>query len=534
MTSMRALGEFNHVGDFKKLWDRYNESKQYKDRWLALYKDLYFYVIPDRNAFNVKWNYRDDGLPTTAQVWDNTAVLGAYQRANDLHALLLPKDRPWGKMVLDPHLFKQDFIDANEGLMDEINDRILFYFNQSNLARVVSSSNLDLIGGTGALWVESKSDDEPLYFRSIPSVCLYIEYSNDDVLNTCWYQCKMTGRQVLENFNDYKGIKKASLRDAPNEIVIVVYGQIKLAEDKFYLYAILEEDYLNPLWEADRSYNQIIIYRDRVRPGEADGRGIGVDLLPSIRDLNRIISYSRQNMAFKANPPLFYDSNAYFNPYSVRQWAGAMIQRSPGSKPLEAMVMPEYPDVLKQVIDLRETIQKGFMIDPLGEVDSPIKSATEISIRENRAQRTATTDISRLINELPAQLFHIAAKILGERRLLTKDRTVRKFNTKKMRFDFQSPLFDLQKQDDVAHFISNMQIKQQFYGQQFAVMSTDAKEAQKFLTDKFNLPTKLFTDPNKLQQMLEQVAQAAAQQAAPQPSTQASQVKLPQQSNTSI
>ena len=99
--------------DFYKLKCRYDETRQYKDRWLGLYKDLYFYVIPDRDAFNVKWNYRDDGKPTTVQVWDNTAVLAAYQRSNDLHGLLLPKDRIWGKLVLDPHLFSAEEIEVH-------------------------------------------------------------------------------------------------------------------------------------------------------------------------------------------------------------------------------------------------------------------------------------------------------------------------------------------------------------------------------------------------------------------------------------
>ena len=88
--------------DPQKLYRRFWEARQYKDRWLALYKDLYFYVIPDLDAFNVKFNYRDDGKPVTQQIWDNTAMLAAYQRANDLHGLLLPKDRIWGKFVLDP------------------------------------------------------------------------------------------------------------------------------------------------------------------------------------------------------------------------------------------------------------------------------------------------------------------------------------------------------------------------------------------------------------------------------------------------
>ena len=524
--------------DLQKLYRRFWEARQYKDRWLALYKDLYFYVIPDRDAFNVKFNYRDDGKPVTQQIWDNTAMLAAYQRANDLHGLLLPKDRVWGKMVLDPHLYSQELIDKAQVTMDEINDRIFYYLNESNLSRVVSSSNLDLVGGTGAIWVESQSDEVPLYYRSIPAVALYIEYSTDDVINTCWFAQKMTARSIIETYPNYSGKLKATLMEEPDEIFTVNFGQIKYNDDSFYIYAVMDDDPEKLLFDRESNYQQIIVYRDRVRPGEAEGRGIGTDMLPTIKDLNLMVSYSRANMAFKANPPMFYDAGSYFNPYSVRQWSGAMIARNPnGRNPLEALEMPTHPDVLEHILHLQEAIQKGFQVDPLGEIQSPVRSATEVSIRENRAQRTSATDISRLINEQPKQIYDVAAKILNERGLLIKKRqSIPGFSTKKLRFDYVSPLYDIQNQQDLNHFITNMQIKQQFFGQGAALATANIFEINKFLTDKLNLQRKLFSSDDELRQFLKQMMQASAAQQLPppKPTTTAGAVKFPEQTGVTI
>lgn len=518
--------------NWHKLYERFTEARSFKDRWLALYKNLYFYVIPDRDAFNVKFNYRDDGKPTTQQIWDSTAMLAAYQRANDLHGLLIPKDRVWGKMILDPHYFPQQFINSAQRVMDEINDRVYFYINESNLSRVVGSSNLDLVGGTAAIWVESHSDDVPLYFRSIPAVALYIEYSTDDLVNTCWYASKKTGRAILQEFPNYQGTIRKALNDLPNDTFTVNYGQIKIDDDNFFIYAVLDDDPFTPLFEVYRAYPQILVYRDRVRPGEAEGRGVALDLMPTIIDLQRIVEYSRKNMAFKANPPMFYDAGVYFNPFSIRQWAGAMIARMPGGRnPLEALQMPEHPEVLQQVMHMQDTINKGFQVDPLGEIESPVKSATEISIRENRAQRTSATDISRLINELPKQIYEVCAKILNERGLLNSGRQmIPNFNTKKLRFAFQSPLYDIQNQSDLNRFVTNMQIKQQFFGQGAAMVSVDLFEVNSFLTEKLNLPRKLFANDEQLRQALGQMGQAQSmmQLPSPSPSTAASQVKLPE------
>lgn len=265
-----------------------------------------------------------------------------------------------------------------------------------------------------------------------------------------------------------------------------------------------------------------------MRPGECEGRGIGIDLLPTIRDLNLIIEYSRKNLAFKANPPLFYDADKYFNPHVFRKWSGAMIARNPnGRNPLEALQMPEYPEVLEHIRDLRQIVRDGFQVDPIGEVNTPVKSATEVSIRENRAQRTSATDISRLINELPKQVFTISAKILAKRRLLSKDKSISGIQSHLLRFDFQSPLYDLQKQDDLSHFTMMAQILQQFGGEGAVLTATKMEEVLPFLSDKLNLPAKLMKSKEEFASFMQQMAQQIQQSQAPTPSTSASPISIP-------
>jgi hypothetical protein len=246
--------------------------------------------------------------------------------------------------------------------------------------------------------------------------------------------------------------------------------------------------------------------------------------------------YSRQSLAFKANPPMFYDAGSYFNPYSVRQWAGAMIARNPQMRnPLEALQMPESPEVYNHILHLQDVIQKGFQVDPLGEIQAPVRSATEVSIRENRAQRTSATDISRLINELPKQIFEVSAKILNERGLLTKKRQeIPGFNTKKLKFQYQSPLFDLQNQQELNALVNNLQIKQQFFGEGAAMASVNLFEVNKFLTEKLNLPRKLFASDDDLRKFLGQLAGMQQQAAIPTPQASASSVELPTKPGVTI
>ena len=81
----------------------------------------------------LEFNYRDDGKPVTQQIWDNTAMLAAYQRANDLHGLLLPKIVSGDGWYLIPTFTLKVVENADiKILMDEINERIFFFLNESN------------------------------------------------------------------------------------------------------------------------------------------------------------------------------------------------------------------------------------------------------------------------------------------------------------------------------------------------------------------------------------------------------------------
>jgi hypothetical protein len=516
--------------DMQELNARYSEARNYKDRWLGLYQQLYDFVIPNRDAFNQKWNYIDVGKPVTQQIWDSTAEMAANQRANDIQSLLIPKDRTWGKFVVDPHLFDEAEIHAIQPTIDEVNNRIMFYINESNLARESYGANLDLVGGTGVLWIESVSDEVPIVFRSLPSVSTYIEQTSDDMVETCWSEKTMIGYKILSLFKDISGKIKTAVTEEPGRVFRVMYGQIRLEEDKYYIYITLPDiDPFTPVFEVERGYRQIIVFRDKVRPGESDGRGVGIDMLPTIIDLNHMVRDDRKNKAFKADPPMFYDNDKMFNPYAVKGWSGAMIARHPGGRnPIEALQMPVYPEVMQHEEVLRQEIRKAFQVDQLGEVDSPVKSATEISIRENRAQRSSATNMSRIINEQPRQIFETCAKILAERRLLTKDRRIGDIKPSKFKFDFQSPLFDIQKQENINNLSQNLQFKQQFLGEGAALASIDVGELNDFLTKNSNLPVNLFRDKesmNKLMQALGQSQQPAAQ---PTPTTAAAQVELPQ------
>ena len=86
-----------------------------------------------------------------------------------------------------------------------------------------------------------------------------------------------------------------------------------------------------------------------------------------------------------------------------------------------------------------------------------------------------------------------------------------------------------------------MQIKQQFYGEEVAVGTSNLFEVNNFLTEKLNLKRKLFANDEQVKTFLSSMAKAQqqaqqAQSAAkqPQPATTAAPVQFPQQQGVTI
>ena len=63
--------------------------------------------------------------------------------------------------------------------------------------------------------------------------------------------------------------------------------------------------------------------------------------------------------------------------------------------------------------DLRENIRKALFIEPLGDITDPVRSATEITIRQQEMLKNAGASIGRLKSELIEPLVRAVVDILS-------------------------------------------------------------------------------------------------------------------------
>lgn len=493
------------------LHDRFTKANSYGVMNSNAMLALYTYVLPDRKSYS--FNFNSNTFARTnfyGHCFDDTAVVAARQRANDLHGLLLPTGKNWGQIGLNPIKYKNSSItsEINQGL-DKVNDLIHKYLNASTLARAVAASNLDLIGGTGAIWVESKSDEEPLEFKSIPIDSLILEYSNNDLVDTCWFKQEVSARYLLELYPKYKEINY--LKDNINNNVEMIVGQIKFPVNKsyqYYIYATLTQYPTTLLWEKVNSYKQIIIYRDSILPGNVHGFGIGMIKLPSIWRLNHMLATYHENLALISKPPLFVDNDLVNNPSVTGSFVGAIIPRGHASRnPIDVMQFPTSPLPLHEIDTIRLSIQRDFQVNVLGDVGGPIPSATEVAYREELAQRRNATDISRLINELPKQIYETAYDILFKRGFF--DGILPKQLLKNISF-FINPLEDLQKRTNVANLLATSQAIIQTGTTALETAIINPEKKARYIAQNNGVPAELLNSPEEAKAIIANLVQAAS------------------------
>ncbi len=509
----------------KQLRIKFKRAKARHQHWVAQLWEVYQYVLPFREGFNQLFEFfEDSGKFNQNEIYDPTAEMASVKRAVELRALLLPPYKRWGSIKTN------DNGSVDGRVLDSINDAIFNALNTSNLSQQSATSALDLSIGTAGLWIEYLNEERPLNFVSISSAQLIPEYHSSGQVEDAWFIEAKTKAEILENYPAAKRIDFKDTSKNEDSICYVVVGNIWEADEgKWRHVEFLSDHWEQPLTDTLRDYKQLIVFRDFVRPGEVHGRGLGMILLPQIKSLNRMVMQSLSAFEKRANPPLFKDPRFLINPNQINSWSGMIFSRPVGvQEPLMPLQMPEYPSVFEEIESMRQLIKDSFAVEPLGPVNLPPKTATEIAARQDEAQRFSQTDISRLVYELSSKVFMSSLMILGHAGLLpiSYKQLRQEIKNKRVDFHYVSPLEQIQQSSDLSELVQGFEVIQQYYGEQAILAATDPVEVRQYLARCLNLPSKLFKSKQQLQQLFgklmeQQAAQAPGQPPLPQPSTAA-------------
>ncbi len=513
--------------------DRYEKAQSRMLQWESILEDAYRYSVPNKSEFHTV----TEGETKVNYIFDSTAILGTQSFASNLQSILMPPFRRWAKLIPGEEVTENQKQSVEKELQG-INNILFRFLDQSNFALSVNESLQDLAIGTGILIFNEGPTENPFQFTSIPISRVAFEEGANNELENFWRRLEIPVRQLQRLWPTAKLTPslQRQLESAPETTVEIVEGTIlypQNEEDSRYFYYISDSTTKTDLFSEFREFTPWIGFRFSKAPGEIVGRGPVLTALPDIRTVNKMREYVLRAAKFQAFPVYIAASTSVLNPYNLVIEPGSIIPieaQFAGSNPIAPLPTAGNVQIaFAEIQALQATIREILFADPLPPTQTPTQSATEISIRQQNWIRKSGSSFGRLTVELLAPIIKTALTILRRKGLIGDI----KVDGKRISLQYESPLLDIQSQEDVQRAQEWLQIMQATYGQ-FAILAFQPAEYPAWAAEKMNVDLKLVKSPaqigddfNALQQRIEEQVKAQQQPQVPTPTPGVSPTVVP-------
>lgn len=478
---------------------RYEKARSRMLQWESLLTDAYSYSIPNKREFHTI----TIGERKVNDIFDSTAILGVNAFANNLQSILMPPFRKWFKLIPGDEVPPNEENQVEKALQ-EVTEILFKFLNLSNFALVANESLQELAIGTGVMILNEGTGDLPFNFLSVPISRMAFEEGAEEKLENFWRRIELPGRQIKRLWPNAKLSDRLEkqISASPDIAIQLIEGTIFYpdnSEGSQYFYYLQEETTKNDILTEFREFSPWIGFRFSKAPGEIVGRGPVLTALPDIRTVNKMKEFVLRSAKFNAFPAYLAPSTSAFNPYNLTIEPGSIIPiepqfvSPPGIQPIPTGGNPNIAQA--EITALQETIREILFADPLTPQAQPNVSATEIAIRQQNWIRRSGSAFGRLTVELLEPVIVKTLSILRKKGLIPDI----KIDGKRVAIQYESPILDLQSQEDVQRMQQWLQSIQATYGQ-FSILALDVGQYPHWLAEKMNVDLKLIKDPEEMTQ----------------------------------
>lgn len=439
----------NGIGSMDALIKRFGKAKERRELWRSLFQEAYDFALPQKETFN----FHSPGQTKNRHIYDSTAVTGVRTYAARIQSAHTPPWQQWMDFVAGTDTPKKDR-DALNAKLEEATEIFFNHLNESDYSNQSTESDQDLAISTGAMFFEegNELEGEPLFkFTSIPLAQLYLE-AGEGRKNTGWreHEVQVRDLEVLWPDGDYGEELTKKIEKEPDSKVKIINGVVKAGG--LFHQVVIYEPKKHLVFTQSFTTSPLIIYRTNVIPGEVYGRGPVLDVLADIRTANKVKEYILKNGALQMTGVYTALSDGSWNPHTVTIAPGSIIpvgsnsNTNPSMKPLENSGRLDVGQIILE--DLQSNINRALFANPLGEIDDPVKSATEQMLRTQEMLRTSGASFGRLNTEKIKPIVERAVDILSSLGRLPKMRV----DGKEVGIQMQSPLAKAEAMEDFNNF----------------------------------------------------------------------------------
>lgn len=505
---------------------RFNRAVGRKSVYTTTCEEVMAFSCPQRDTFyeHAEGQRKDNG----DFVFDSTALSALNKFASNIQSSMVPPMKRWIKLEPGNAVPEARRKAVAEGLQRTC-DMMFSFLQMSNFDTAIAESFQDLAIGTGALLIQRGTKSNPFRFVSVPISQGFFEHAGDGRVGAKFREWHVTGAGIKEVWPDATipaDVQAQIDRDPQKkfkviELTIPSKGKLRGKSVDTYDYRVIIDKCSQYLVRDKMKSDPWVVFRWSVVAGEVYGRGPLMTALPDIKTLNKAKELTLKAASMQIAGAWTVVDDGVINVATVEIYPGAKIPVSSnegGSFGASISRLPQAGDInLSQLIvaELQRSINDIMFAEPLGPIDLPVKSATEMSLRHQELAKRIGSSYGRLQYELVIPLVNRLLHIMEE--LGLTDLSGFRVDGNAISVRAVSPLAMAQDEEDLMSMLRFMEHITTMFGQEAAVLLTKPEMYIRLLAEKLSVDQRIVPTDAEFQQIrarLGQIAQASA--AAPQ------------------
>lgn len=388
-----------------------SERAQFERTW----QEIADYVRPLRSEFTAM---RSPGDKRHTRIFNSTPLMAADSFAGGIYGMMTNPANRWFALKLQDNELNE--YDPVRDWLYEVESRLLHSFGPqvSRFYSVLPSLYADLACfGTAVFYSEEIPGQGRINDNVRPlSECVIAESAYGDV-DTVYRRFALTGKQALEMFGE--ALSERTARVAEKDPFCLVhfihcvfpntdYSATRIeATARPFLSIYIEEELRHQVAEGGYYEMPYHVPRWAQAAGEVYGRGIGEQVLPDVKMLNRMDETAIKAAQKIADPPLAAPDEGVIK--AARTWPGGITYGAidqNGQQLLRPLMTGGNVGITLEMMEQRRNaVREGFYFSLMQMIGSPNMTATEWMGRQEEKLRLLGPNLGRIQSEFLSPLI---------------------------------------------------------------------------------------------------------------------------------
>lgn len=508
---------------------RFKKAQARKAQWDVLHEDAMDFVAPNREIFHDITETKGQDKNNTDQVFDSTAMIAVQTFVSNLQSGLVPPMKQWVTLKAG-RFIPEEQKDQVDRLLEEITKIMFDFIRMSNFDSAMAESFHDLAFGVGALLINKGTPEKPLQFTSINLAQLSLEEGPNSTVQGVFRKTKLPLRVLDQQWEDATlpdNIIRRRKANPDEEVVLIeatIPAKITVVDKETneaeivdgFEYQVILEVGNKRIVKREQRVSPWVIFRWPTLPGEIWARGPVIKSLPDIKTLNKTKELLLAEAGFKIFGMHTYLNDGVINPENIKWVPGGFIPvdetDGPRGKPIDLIPMGGDTNLAQLIIsDLQNAINRNLFGSPLGDVNLPVKTATEQALRQQELSKLIGSAFGRLQFELIEPLVRRILFILEEFQLIDLQNAAP--DGRLVAIDIISPLAMVQDQETTTAMMRYAETMVGLFGPELGMAMIKPEEFAKILADNLGVPKDIVPSDQEIQVMKQALQARAAQEA---------------------